>query len=66
MDPINQYFEDVYRLRDEAFKAQFPEELDPELKKMFDAGFDAMLEIIEHEIAIDERAEIKLTNDKLV
>lgn len=66
MDKTSQYFEDVYKLRDEAFKFRFPNTLDPRLKEMFDAGFDAMLEIIEHEIAIDERADIKLPNDKLV
>lgn len=60
------YFEDIYKLRDEIFERNYPRVRNHKLREMFNAGFDAMLEIIDTEIATEERTEIKLENDKLI
>lgn len=60
------YFEDIYKLRDEIFERNFPRSKSYKHRQMFNAGFDAMLEIIDTEIAVDERQEINLENDKLI
>lgn len=63
----DEYYQDVYKLRDEIWKLRFQNTAfdERDYRVMFDAGFDAMLEIIEKEIAFEERKDLKLNNDKL-
>jgi hypothetical protein len=59
----DQYLKEMYKLRDQIFELWFGEVDDQ--KPMFDAGFDAMLEIIELEIAEEERADMKKEKEEL-
>jgi hypothetical protein len=80
-DPQKQYFIDLYKMRDDIFNEKYAGNLPQgdflthaqkklvkkiyDQKAFFDAGFDAMLEIIEKEIAYEELTDLKVPKEEL-